>query len=63
MELAAAKAALLPPLRAVVKSNMARLAVVGVVNSVLSAYYYLRVLRTMYQVPPTSEDRMPSASL
>lgn len=37
---------------AAVKTGLAWLAVVGVLNSVLSAYYYLRVVRAMFFVPP-----------
>lgn len=34
-----------------IKSDMAWLAVVGVVNAVVAAYYYFRVIRAMYLVP------------
>lgn len=37
---------------AAVKTGLAWLAVVGVLNSVLSAYYYLRVVRAMFFVAP-----------
>ena len=33
------------------------LAVAGVVNSVFSAYYYLRIVRVMYLNPATSEEK------
>ena len=46
---------------AAVKSDLAWLAVVGVGNSVLSAYYYLRVMRVMYLNPATSEEKVPSS--
>ena len=46
---------------AAVHSDLAWLAVVGVVNSVVSGYYYLRVVRTMYVTPPTSEEKVPSS--
>ena len=46
---------------AAVHSDLAWLAVVGVVNSVISAYYYLKVVRTMYVTPPTSEEKVPSS--
>ena len=38
------------------ESNLAWLAVVGVINSVVSAYYYLRVVKVMYLSPGNSED-------
>ena len=46
---------------AAVKSDLAWLAVVGVVNSVVSAYYYIRVVRVMYLSPSTSEEGIPSS--
>lgn len=46
---------------AAVRSDLVWLAVVGVINSVLSAYYYLRVVRTMYLSPTESEEPMPSS--
>lgn len=44
---------------AAVKSGLVWLAVVGVVNSVLSAYYYLRVVRVMYLGRPATQERVP----
>ena len=41
---------------AAVNSDLAWLAVVGVVNSVVSAYYYLRVVKVMYLSPPAVEE-------
>jgi NADH-quinone oxidoreductase subunit N len=41
---------------AAVKADMAWLAVAGVVNSVVSAYYYLRVLKVMYFSEPQSPE-------
>ena len=41
---------------AAVKSDLVWLAMAGVVNSVISSYYYLRVVRTMYMAPPASEE-------
>jgi NADH-quinone oxidoreductase subunit N len=38
------------------ESNLEWLAVVGVANSVVSAYYYLRVVKVMYLSPANSED-------
>ena len=46
---------------AAVKSGLLWLAVVGGVNSVVSAYYYLRVVRVMYLEPSPSEERVPSS--
>ncbi|MBI4337466.1 MAG: NADH-quinone oxidoreductase subunit N [Chloroflexi bacterium] len=46
---------------AAVRSGLAWLVVVGVVNSVLSAYYYLRVLRVMYLAPPASSEAVPAS--
>jgi NADH-quinone oxidoreductase subunit N len=43
---------------AAVKADLAWLALVGLVNSVVSAYYYLRVVRSMYLAPPESEERI-----
>ena len=39
-----------------IESNLAWLAVVGVINSVISAYYYLRVVKVMYLSPVNTED-------
>ena len=44
-----------------VHSDLLWLVVVGVGNSVLSAYYYLKVIRTMYLDPPTSEEPVPTS--
>ena len=46
---------------AAVQSDLAWLAAVGVVNSVLSAYYYLRVVRVMYMTEPVSDEKVPSS--
>ena len=46
---------------AAVHADLAWLAVVGVINSVVSAYYYLRVVRTMYITPPASDEKVPSS--
>ena len=45
---------------AAVKANLAWLALAGLVNSVVSAYYYLRVVRVMYLAPPPSEEVVPA---
>jgi NADH-quinone oxidoreductase subunit N len=44
---------------AAMKSDLAWLVVVGVVNSAVSAYYYLRVVRVMYVAPPGVEEPVP----
>ena len=41
-----------------VQSGLAWLAVAGVVNSVISAYYYLRIVRLMYMGEPTDERKL-----
>ena len=46
---------------AAIKSDLTWLAVVGVISSVVSAYYYLRVVRVMYLDPSASEERVPSS--
>ncbi|PKB64153.1 MAG: hypothetical protein BZY80_03545, partial [SAR202 cluster bacterium Io17-Chloro-G2] len=43
---------------AAVNSGLAWLAIVGVINSVVSAYYYVRVIRTMYLQPSVSQDKV-----
>jgi NADH-quinone oxidoreductase subunit N len=52
---------------AAVASGWVALALVGVLTSVVSAYYYLRVVVAMYMEEPVSEDRWakvsPSAAL
>ena len=45
---------------AAVNSGLTWLAVVGVLNSVISAYYYLRVVKVMYLEPPPSEEPVTS---
>ena len=46
---------------AAIKSDLLWLAVVGVVSSVVSAYYYLRVVRVMYLELPADEEPVPSS--
>ena len=41
---------------AAVEADLAWLAVAGMVNSVISAYYYLRVVKVMFLNEPTDED-------
>lgn len=43
---------------AAVDSDLAWLAVIGVINSVVSAFYYLRVVRTMFLDEPESDERI-----
>ena len=45
---------------AAVNHGLAWLAVFGVVNSVVSAYYYLRVVKVMYLAPAPTEERVTS---
>jgi NADH-quinone oxidoreductase subunit N len=42
---------------AAVSADLVWLAIVGVLNSVISAYYYLRVVLNMYAVEPASDER------
>ena len=46
---------------AAISTELVWLAVVGVVNSVVSAYYYLRVIKVMYLQPTPSQERVPSS--
>ena len=41
---------------AAVDTNLEWLAVAGVVNSVISAYYYLRIVKVMYLSPPATDE-------
>ena len=43
-----------------VNHDLTWLAVVGVLNSVVSAYYYVRVIKAMYLSPPATEERLES---
>ena len=43
---------------AAVQADLVWLAIVGVLNSVVAAYYYLRVVLNMYAIEPTSEERI-----
>jgi NADH-quinone oxidoreductase subunit N len=42
-----------------VQSDLVWLVLVAVLNSVVAAYYYLRVVGQMYLVPPAQEGRLP----
>ncbi|MEE8473482.1 MAG: NADH-quinone oxidoreductase subunit N [Dehalococcoidia bacterium] len=46
---------------AAVQSNLLWLVVIGVINSAVSAYYYLRVVRVMYLGEPASKEPVPSS--
>jgi NADH-quinone oxidoreductase subunit N len=46
---------------AAVNSGLIWLAVLGVVNSVVSAYYYVRVIRVMFLQEPATPERIPSS--
>ena len=41
---------------AAINSDLIWLAVIGVINSVVSAYYYLRVVKVMYLNPPKTDE-------
>ena len=45
---------------AAVNSGLEWLAIVGVINSVVSAYYYVRVIKVMYLAEPASAEPVPS---
>jgi NADH-quinone oxidoreductase subunit N len=46
---------------AAMKSDLAWLVLVGVLNSTISAYYYLKVIRVMYMVEPENEEKIQVA--
>lgn len=48
---------------AAVNSGLAWLAIVGVVNSVVSAYYYVRVIRVMFLAEPAAPEKIPGSPL
>ena len=47
---------------AAVKSDLTWLAIVGVISSVVSVYYYLRIIRVMFLQPPPSEARITTSA-
>ena len=47
---------------AAINTGLVWLVVVGVVNSVVSAYYYLRVIKVMYLRPSPSAERVQSSA-
>jgi NADH-quinone oxidoreductase subunit N len=48
---------------AAVDSGLAWLAVIGIINSVISLYYYLRILKVMYVDDPEGNEKLKSPSL
>ena len=44
---------------AAIKADLAWLVALGAVNSVISAYFYLRVIRVMYLAEPKGDERPP----
>ena len=46
--------------KAAVETDLVWLAVVGMVNSVISAYFYLRVIKAMYLAPSRREEPVPT---
>ena len=44
-----------------VQADLVWLAVAGVINTVFSAYYYFRIIKTMYMSPPKTEEKVPSS--
>lgn len=46
---------------AAVQHNLLWLVIVAVINSVISAYYYLRVVKIMWTGEPASADKVPSS--
>ncbi|MFC2002597.1 NADH-quinone oxidoreductase subunit N [Chloroflexota bacterium] len=46
---------------AAVQHNLLWLVIIAVINSVISTYYYLRVVKVMWLGEPTSEEKVPSS--
>jgi len=46
---------------AAVKNNLLWLVIIAVINSVISAYYYLRVVKVMWLGEPASQEKVPSS--
>ena len=46
---------------AAVKADLIWLAILGVISSVVSAYYYVRIIRVMFLQSPSSEERITVA--
>jgi NADH-quinone oxidoreductase subunit N len=49
--------------RAAVLNDLLWLVVIAVINSVISAYYYLRVVKVMWFNEPPSAEKMPSSNM
>ena len=47
---------------AAVKNYLLWLVIIAVINSVISAYYYLRVVKVMWLGKPASEEKVPSSA-
>jgi NADH-quinone oxidoreductase subunit N len=47
--------------RAAAANDLFWLVIIAVINSVISAYYYLRVVKVMWFNEPASADKVPSA--
>ena len=45
-------------IKAAVDTDLVWLAVVGMINSAISAYFYVRVIKAMYLAPPAQEERI-----
>ncbi len=48
--------------RGAVQQGLLWLVIIAVINSVISAYYYLRVVKVMWFNPATSEEKVPSSA-
>jgi len=48
--------------RGAVQQGLLWLVIIAVINSVISAYYYLRVVKVMWFNPAASEDKVPSSA-
>jgi len=46
---------------AAMKEGFLWLVLVGVINSIVSLYYYLQVIRQMYIIPPRTEEAIPAS--
>ena len=46
---------------AAIQQNLLWLVIIAVLNSVVSAYYYLRVVKVMWLGQPVSEEKVPSS--
>ena len=46
---------------AAVQNNLLWLVIIAVINSVISAFYYLRVVKVMWLGEPASEEKVPSS--